>query len=513
MRLLHLSCFIFYMVLCLILVYGTFLPSYSNPPQRYNDLRHRVQVLNQTANVNNEKVFIVASLYDKDGELVSGHWGRSVRGLIDILGHDNVFLSIYENDPNDQSKQALRTFEESLPCDNVIKYEHFDKSELPRAVMEDGTQRFRRMPFLAEVRNRALHPLEDKQSKAHSTRWDKLLYLNDVAFNPIDAANLLLSTNVDERTGKTNYNAACALDFTNPFKYYDTLATRDTDGNTLGVPFYPWFAHAGSGTSRREVLEQKDAVQVKSCWGGMVAFEAKWFQSWNQQSASESTESAQSGIAEAASNHSIGHTTHAGYQNPGGRDSADNLPANPVDPIPTLPLRFRAETDLYWDASECCLIHADLASSAAAPRAPGVLPASDTGTGIFMNPYVRVAYFESVLPWIPLAARFERLYPIPHHFVNIIGGKPDFNARQFEQPGTEVVDRLWTWDEQSLARINNGTGEEGLQGKFEDVRRVAKPGMFCGRPEASYLKVPGDEDRPGVNPVYGIVMAPSNTKR
>lgn len=47
--------------------------------------------------------------------------------------------------------------------------------------------------FLAEVRNRALRPLHLDPS----LRYDKLLYINDVIFNQIDAANLLFSTNVN----------------------------------------------------------------------------------------------------------------------------------------------------------------------------------------------------------------------------------------------------------------------------------------------------------------------------
>ncbi len=123
----------------------------------------------------------------------------------------------------------------------------------------------KRIAFLAEVRNRALRPLEADPT----TRYDKLLFINDVFFNPIDAVQLLFSTNVGS-SGRAEYGAACAVDFINAFKFYDRFATRDFEGYTMGIPFFPWFTDAGEAVSRRDVLEGKDAVRVRACWGGMT---------------------------------------------------------------------------------------------------------------------------------------------------------------------------------------------------------------------------------------------------
>ncbi|KAF2685444.1 glycosyltransferase family 69 protein [Lentithecium fluviatile CBS 122367] len=51
----------------------------------------------------------------------------------------------------------------------------------------------------------------------------------------------------------------------------------------MGIPFPPRFTDAGNGTSRQDVLDEKDAVRVRACWGGMTAFEAKWFVEANPQ--------------------------------------------------------------------------------------------------------------------------------------------------------------------------------------------------------------------------------------
>lgn len=391
------------------------------------------------ANANNERIFIAASLHDPEGKLVTGDWAASILGLVHILGPWNVHLSIYENNVDDKNESALAAFEEALTCNNTIVREDLDLSTLPYVLTEDGTKRLKRIQYLATLRNRALEPLS-----ISSTPFDKLLYLNDVIFDPIDAANLLFSTNADEY-GKTHYRAACAVDFDNPFKFYDTFATRDAQGYDMGVIFYPWFTSAGDARSRRDVLAQTDAVTVTSCWGGMVAFEAKWFQ----------------------------------YSNIDDSHKVDGV---------HLPLRFRADNDTYWDASECCLIHADLAA----------LSATDSDeTGIVMNPYVRVAYSKAVLNWLWFTRRFERLYTPFQSLTNWIGGRPTFNPRRVDKPGEQTTHKVWVWDAQTQEAIHQNTVDllpNGPQGVFEQVRRKALPGSFCGYRSLSYLLESPNED-------------------
>lgn len=117
---------------------------------------------------------------------------------------------------------ALTSFAHGLDCQSDVTTETLDLSIMPHLPDIDGVQRLKRISFLAEVRNSALRPLHNASSPAHAIKFDKLLYLNDIIFDPVDAANLLFSTNLDQNTGKTKYLAACAVDFINPFKFYDT---------------------------------------------------------------------------------------------------------------------------------------------------------------------------------------------------------------------------------------------------------------------------------------------------
>lgn len=401
------SCYAFVGILLAVVLSIALLlePSYTKPPAHYQSLRARIESSEDygRANPENQKIFIAASIYDEGGHLLGGAWGEAVLKLINMLGNRNVFLSIYENTSGEGGQVAQFKFERRVQCQySMVLEDSPPLEELPRIRLPDGSERTKRIAYLAEVRNRALMPLDEHPE----IKYDKLLYLNDVAFDPIEAAQLLLSTNMDEH-GNTAYLAACAVDFINPFKFYDTFATRDLEGYSMGVPFFPWFANTGSGGSRQDVLAGKDAVRVKSCWGGMVAFDATPFQ------------------------------------------------ANP-------PLRFRAAPDTYWDASECCLIHADLLDQS-------TFNEDGDYVGVYMNPFVRVAYSNTTLPWIRRVQRVERLFTIPQNLINHLVGLPWFNPRRTEVVGSQVKEEVWVEDESLKAG-----------GSFQKEFREATVGGYCG---------------------------------
>lgn len=414
-----------YFIAVLVLFVAAFLPSYTHRPTHYEELRVRSYLTSipGRANLHQEKVFIAASIYDEGGSLTGGAWGEAILQLVDLLGPENVYLSVYENDPDTLSKAALERFERRVNCNASIAAEHLSLDGISRVTLPSGEKRIKRIAFLAEVRNRALRPLENMD-----VVFDKLLFVNDVIFDPVEAAQLLFSTNVDS-AGRTQYGAACAVDFINPFKFYDRFATRDLEGNSMGIPFFPWFTDAGSKISRKDVLDQKDAVRVRSCWGGMTAFEAKWFQ--------------ESELA---------------------RRSKTSLTASP--------LRFRFEEDTFWDSSECCLIHADLQY-----RRSGRDITADSG--IYMNPYIRVAYDAKTLGWLALTRRPERLYSLAHNILNHVAGLPSFNPRRAEEPGDVVAEKIWKYDDSKAALSGNIT-MEGLKGSYQEINRTVGPGGFCG---------------------------------
>lgn len=110
----------------LVLVAGIFFPSYTNRPAHYVELQRRAASSTEPGRANplGEKVFIAASLYENKGQLTSGGWGRSVLQLIDLLGPDNVHLSIYEDNPTEEAKKSLASFRQNVTCMSIDYYNH-----------------------------------------------------------------------------------------------------------------------------------------------------------------------------------------------------------------------------------------------------------------------------------------------------------------------------------------------------------------------------------------------------
>lgn len=104
-----------YLLILLVLVTGAFFPSYTIRPPHYDELRKRA-ITTGRANPYNETVFIVASLAEHKGDLTSGAWGKEVLQLIDLLGPENVHLSIYEDNPDPVTKQSLKAFRDEVKC-------------------------------------------------------------------------------------------------------------------------------------------------------------------------------------------------------------------------------------------------------------------------------------------------------------------------------------------------------------------------------------------------------------
>ena len=434
---------LYFLIAFLIFVAATpiFFPSYSNPPKRYRDLESRCQKNDPgCANAREEKVFIAVSLYDPDGSIAGGPWGRAVESLIHALGEDNVFLSIYENDSGPEGDAALRTLDSriSSPKRIVSDLEPPNYASFPHATMPDGTRVLKRLSYLSTIRNRAFEPL-DRFDNGTTARFDKVLFLSDAVFNPLDAAHLLFNTNADE-SGRANYLSACALDYNqNPFLFYDLYAQRDASGFSNGLPIFPYFAPAGNEASRRAMLAETDAVPVRSCWGGMVATQAAPFQNLEPE------------------------VPHPEWTRPGHHVVDPDSPREVSAPV-----RFRFEPEIFFDACECCLLQADIAAVASKAGAE---------TSVYVNPYVRVAYSERVLKLIPHVRRFERLFSLVQRVISGLVSLPTNNPHREVAQGEPFLEEVFS-----------------RRGKWEMVERRGRSGMFCGVREMQTIMVGGREE-------------------
>ncbi|KAL1305644.1 hypothetical protein AAFC00_007238 [Neodothiora populina] len=483
----------------IISIIAIFFPSYTHPPAHYTTLRERVLAASQAgqANLDNEKIYIAAAVPFPQAELPNGPWGTQLLDLVRILGPDNVFLSVYINEPGHYSDKNLIDFAKSVNCSSSVVTEHVDTSTIAHVTTSSGKQRLKRAAYMSEIRNRALRPLEDAQSIAHRTRFDKFLFIDDIAFDPIDAANLIFSTNINSKTGKATYHATCAMEFVNSFEFSNAFATRDIEGYPIGLPAFPWFSYTGEASSRADIVAQRDAVRVRSCWGGLVAFEGRWFQHNGVDESMPPPDSANDHNGTVMSPSTLASntpTTITGVKSTSSSvvdyhpdvdmnlnwhldtDTSTqklhrHIPAVPSRP--TSPVRFRVSTDTYWEASECCLALADLAFRVGDENNKKEAGEAED-SGIYMNPYIRVAPDRQTLEHLRFARRFERV-SIPFHRIHDwLAGNPQHNPRRLQEVGEEVTDRLWTFKDDDWMHTGN------LRGRFESVKRTAQPGGFCG---------------------------------
>ncbi|QKX59167.1 uncharacterized protein TRUGW13939_06299 [Talaromyces rugulosus] len=463
-RIIHLVLLLIVAVVAVVAVTFVFFPSYTHRPAHYQYLEGSIKRSQEPGrgNPRNEKVFIATNLYDRSGDLARGRWGHSLLELVDLLGHDNTFLSIYENDAGEEADRALAELDAQVHCNKSIVFEpHYDFSQAETVTLPDGSVRFRRVPYLADLRNQALAPLAEQNKKG--IRYDRILFMNDVYFDPVDIVQLLFSTNMGD-DGVSNYRAACAVDFGKVTRFYDTFAVRDAQGYRIGVPFYPWFVSAGEAASRKDVLNQKDAVRVRSCWGGIVAFDAKYFQVAEEEEEEEED-----------SKSSLIHKT------PTDRRKQQQQTANTTS---TEPVRFRAISDTFWEASESCLIHADLQD-----------PYTDidevVDTGIYLNPYIRVTYEYRAFTRLGFVRRFERLFAWPNWIANAMSNHPYHNSRRTDIAGETVEQRVWQPD---------ASYDEG--GYWKDELRVASAGGFCAKRDLFVLIDNRQEGENGWEPIW-----------
>ncbi|CAF9914664.1 MAG: hypothetical protein ALECFALPRED_009665 [Alectoria fallacina] len=223
-------------------------------------------------NVRGQKIFI-ASIHWNNEPILRSNWNLAVLNLVDYFGAENVYVSVYESGSWDDSKEALRALDIDLERKGVrrtVKLNettHADELKQPAAdgwiQTPRGRKELRRIPYLSKLRNLALEPLNHLED---GSKFDKVLFLNDVVFTTEDVTTLLATRDGD-------YSAACSLDFAKPPHYYDTFALRDKDGHEAVTSTFPYFRSEAS----RSAMISGHPVPVQSCWNGIVAFDAAPF--------------------------------------------------------------------------------------------------------------------------------------------------------------------------------------------------------------------------------------------
>ncbi|KAF1958816.1 hypothetical protein CC80DRAFT_20570 [Byssothecium circinans] len=222
----------------------------------------------------NEKRIYIAAHHWNSGRLLRDRWSNALIALVTELGIPNIYVSIFESGSYDDTKGALRELDLTLAdlgvdrkitLSDVSHHDEITKQPGEGWIkIPDGNLALRRIPFLANLRNQVLVTLEELGRNGQ--KFDTVLFLNDVVFEPSDVLRLL-------NTNHGEFAAACSLDFTAPPAIYDTFALRDSVGHEVLMQTYPYFRSSAS----RHAAQRHLPVPVSSCWNGMVAMPAAPF--------------------------------------------------------------------------------------------------------------------------------------------------------------------------------------------------------------------------------------------
>lgn len=138
--------------------------------------------------VRGQKLFI-ASIHWNNEPILRSNWNLAVINLVDYFGAENVYVSIYESGSWDESKEALKALDNDLERKGVrrtVKLNETTHADELRQQASDGwvqtprgKKELRRIPYLSKLRNLALEPLNNL---GDGTKFDKVLFLNDVVF-------------------------------------------------------------------------------------------------------------------------------------------------------------------------------------------------------------------------------------------------------------------------------------------------------------------------------------------
>ncbi|OMJ12766.1 Alpha-1,3-mannosyltransferase CMT1, partial [Smittium culicis] len=138
------------------------------------------------------------------------------------LGPENVFLSIYENNSEDKTKELLNDFKVSLKNLGFRFLIITDNATRPEI--------YHRIEYLAGLRNKALDPLSEETRLGY--KYDKIIFINDIIFCKNDILELIYQSDLQKSditvpidifvTGKPEH-----------LEYRDTWVGRDLNGNAI----------------------------------------------------------------------------------------------------------------------------------------------------------------------------------------------------------------------------------------------------------------------------------------
>ncbi|KAK9374263.1 cryptococcal mannosyltransferase 1-domain-containing protein [Lipomyces chichibuensis] len=214
----------------------------------------------------NDAYFIAANFYNNDDILPS--WIAEIVKLIDVLGSDNIYVSLAENDSQDNTASSLLQFSQYLHHKGVQYSLNITSGLRPLPIHDPWVDTQTRISYMTTVRNIALAPLEEVSSTSLGDRMKHVIFLNDVIHRYTDVLKLLDAVKYRAGTESAPVVMACGMDMQTA-TLYDQWADRDKCGNGVNG-MYPFFSAADD----REAVRKGGLVEVGTCWNGIVVMSA-----------------------------------------------------------------------------------------------------------------------------------------------------------------------------------------------------------------------------------------------
>lgn len=225
------------------------------------------------------RTVFIASIHLDTAPLLHRSWSSAVLELAELLGPENVYVSLVEVGSSDGTRLQLAQLRRKLDARGIsstaawgpLGWELAQKAAKPPGSLDTSGPGWAWRagkskpdllvtPVLAGARNLALEPLSRLREEGRA--FESVLWVEDVEFRPRDAMRLL-----DTHDGE--YAAACSVNVSPYARLYDTSALRDIAGRAPTSSFWPWFSSS--------VVSPPDAISVYSCWDGLVALDAAPF--------------------------------------------------------------------------------------------------------------------------------------------------------------------------------------------------------------------------------------------
>jgi len=196
-----------------------------------------------------KEFFLAANFYNN--EAILPDFISETLKLVDLLGTEHIYISVYENGSKDGSKHLLQDFKHTLDNLSVRNTVVTDSAKKPLMDIEVD-----RIEYLSGLRNKLLTPLETSEALRQSITH--IMFYNDVTFTVEDSLELLFTNDME-------YDAVCSLDFTWVGDLYDRWVIRDVAGEA----FFPHFPFVKDAPSRLSMMAGRP-FPVHACWNGIM---------------------------------------------------------------------------------------------------------------------------------------------------------------------------------------------------------------------------------------------------